>query len=83
MKIRTSDLETAEVLLDGLRDQTDVRAARQQMQKQLTHAISRDAVDMPRRGVHVLAGASGAGKTLMAARLAQQAAQELGSEQVA
>ncbi len=71
------------LLLDGLRDQTDVRAARQQMQKQLTHAISRDAVDMPRRGVHVLAGASGSGKTLMAARLAQQAAQELGSEQVA
>ena len=71
------------LLLDGLRDQTDLRAARQQMQKQLTHAISREPTEAPRQGVHVLAGASGSGKTLMAARLAKQAVQDLGSEQVA
>jgi len=71
------------LLLDGLRDQTDLRTARQQMQKQLTHAISREPSEAPRHGVHVLAGASGSGKTLMAARLAKQAVQDLGSEQVA
>jgi flagellar biosynthesis protein FlhF len=71
------------LLLDGLRDQTDLRTARQQMQKQLTHAISREPSEAPRHGVHVLAGASGSGKTLMAARLAKQAVQDMGSEQVA
>jgi flagellar biosynthesis GTPase FlhF len=53
------------------------------MQKQLTHAISREPSEAPRHGVHVLAGASGSGKTLMAARLAKQAVQDMGSEQVA
>ena len=71
------------LLLDGLRDQTDLRTARQQIQKQLTHAISREPSEAPRHGVHVLAGVSGSGKTLMAARLAKQAVQDLGSEQVA
>ena len=71
------------LLLDGLRDQTELRTARQQIQKQLTHAITREPTEAPRQGVHVLAGASGSGKTLMAARLAKQAVQDLGSEQVA
>ena len=71
------------LLLDGLRDQTDLRTARQQIQKQLTHAITREPSEAPRHGVHVLAGVSGSGKTLMAARLAKQAVQDLGSEQVA
>ena len=71
------------LLLDGLRDQTELRTARQQIQKQLTHAITREPTEAPRQGVHVLAGASGSGKTLMAARLAKQAVQDLGCEQVA
>lgn len=71
------------LLLDGLRDQTELRTARLQIQKQLTHAITREPTEAPRQGVHVLAGASGSGKTLMAARLAKQAVQDLGSEQVA
>ena len=71
------------LLLDGLRDQTELRTARQQIQKQLTHAITREPTEAPRKGVHVLAGASGSGKTLMAARLAKQAVQDWGSEQVA
>jgi flagellar biosynthesis GTPase FlhF len=71
------------LLADGLRDQSDLVKARQQMHKQLSHAIERAPAPAPQQGVHVLAGASGAGKSLMAARLAKQAALDLGCEQVA
>ena len=71
------------LLTDGLRDQTDLAQARRQIQQQLSHAIERAPATAPKNGVHVLAGASGAGKSLMAARLAKQAALDLGSEQVA
>ena len=83
MSIFSAPVMLRTLLLDGLRDQTELRTARQQIQKQLTHAITREPTEAPRQGVHVLAGASGSGKTLMAARLAKQAVQDWGGEQVA
>lgn len=71
------------LLVDGVRGQTDAATARQHMHDHLTHAMTSSAAPAPRQGVHVLAGASGAGKSLMCARLAKQAALDLGTEQVA
>ncbi len=71
------------LLLDSLQGHDDARRASQALREQLVSAAGSPAAGMPSRGLHVLAGPSGAGKTTMAARLAQWGANEWGAEQVA
>jgi flagellar biosynthesis GTPase FlhF len=70
------------LLLQSLGQASDGREGLQILREQLLHALKRPAAELPTRGLHLLAGPSGAGKTLMAARLARRAAQA-GCEQVA
>lgn len=70
------------LMLQSISQASDAQEGLQIMREQLLHALRRPAVELPARGLHLLAGPSGAGKTLMVARLAQRAAQA-GCEQVA
>jgi flagellar biosynthesis GTPase FlhF len=70
------------LLLDCVGACADTEQALQALRTQLIHHLQRPQAALPLQGLHLLAGPSGAGKTLMTARLAQLAAQS-GSEQVA
>ena len=70
------------LLLDSLSQCNDVQQGLQAMREQLSHHLQRPRAALPLQGLHLLAGPSGAGKTLMTARLAQLGAQT-GCEQVA
>jgi flagellar biosynthesis GTPase FlhF len=70
------------LLLDCVGACADTEQALQALRTQLIHHLQRPQAALPMQGLHLLAGPSGAGKTLMTARLAQLAAQS-GSEQVA
>ncbi len=71
------------LLQEGLREQPSVDSALESIQSQLTHNLERPQEGFPNRGVHVLAGLSGSGKTLMTAKAAQQGALNYGPEYVA
>ena len=71
------------LLQEGLREQPSLDGALDSIKSQLTHNLERPQEGFPNRGVHVLAGLSGAGKTLMTAKAAQQAALNHGPEYVA
>lgn len=71
------------LLLDSLQGHDDLQQAGAALRAQLLSAARSPEAGMPARGVHVLAGPSGAGKTTLAARLAQWGVQEFGVEQVA
>jgi flagellar biosynthesis protein FlhF len=75
--------ELRALMLDTIKDHSSQEAALQALNEQLTHTLKRPATALPERGVHLLAGPSGAGKTIMAARLARQAEQRHGAHQVA
>ncbi len=75
--------ELRALLLDSLKDHTTPAKAMQALKAQLTHSLERPAVSLPTDGVHLLAGPSGAGKTLMTARLARHAEALHGAHQVA
>ena len=70
------------LLLDCVGSCADTEQALQALRTQLTHHLQRPQAALPLQGLHLLAGPSGAGKTLMTARLAHLAAQS-GSEHVA
>ncbi len=70
------------LLLDSLSQCSDAQQGLQAMREQLCHHLQRPLAALPAQGLHLLAGPSGAGKTLMTARLAQLGAQA-GCEQVA
>ena len=70
------------LLLDSLSQCSDAHQGLQAMREQLCHHLQRPRAALPSQGLHLLAGPSGAGKTLMTARLAQLGAQA-GCEQVA
>ena len=70
------------LLLDSLSQCSDAQQGLQAMREQLSHHLQRPRAALPAQGLHLLAGPSGAGKTLMTARLAQLGAQA-GCEQVA
>ena len=70
------------LLLDCVGACADTEQALQALRAQLIHHLQRPQAALPLQGLHLLAGPSGAGKTLMTARLAQLAAQS-GSEHVA
>ena len=75
--------ELRALLLDSLKDHASADEALQALNEQLTHALARPSAPLPTQGVHLLAGPSGAGKTLMAARLARHAGNIHGAHQVA
>lgn len=75
--------ELRTLLLDGLKDQKTSKQAVKSIRDTLMCNLNRPQAPLPSSGVHVLAGPSGAGKTLMVARLAQQMALAEGAERVA
>lgn len=79
----TMPFELRTLLLDGLKNQNTVKQALKSIRDTLMCNLKRPKVALPTSGVHVLAGPSGAGKTLMVARLAQQMALAEGAEKVA
>lgn len=75
--------ELRTLLLDGLKEQNTFKQAVKSIRDTLMCNLKRPQAALPTTGVHLLAGPSGAGKTLMVARLAQQMALAEGSEKVA
>lgn len=71
------------LMLDTLKDHPTQEGALSAFKAVLEHTLARPEAALPTQGVHVLAGPSGAGKTLMSARLARQAEQLHGPAQVA
>jgi flagellar biosynthesis protein FlhF len=71
------------LLLDSVRALGSVAEARAKVFQLLSEALKRPALTAPAQGVHALCGPSGAGKTLMFARLAKQASLQFAAEQQA
>ncbi len=71
------------LLMDALDGEQDPARALATWTSQLTHTLARPQAELPTQGVHVLAGPSGGGKTLMCARLARHASGVHGPEAVA
>ena len=71
------------LLIDSIQSFEDIEPAIDEIRRQLIHSMQQSSVGIPDAGVHVLAGPSGSGKSLMVARLAQYASVSLGAEQVA
>jgi len=75
--------ELRALMLDTLKDHATAAQALQALDEQLTHSLNRPAAALPDKGVHLVAGPSGAGKTLMTARIARHVEQLHGAHQVA
>jgi flagellar biosynthesis GTPase FlhF len=75
--------ELRTLLIDGLKEKNTFKQAIKSIRDTLMCNLKRPQAALPTAGVHVLAGPSGAGKTLMVARLAQQMALAEGAEKVA
>lgn len=71
------------LLIDAIKDHDSVQEALQSIRELLTSSLQRGGAPGAFEGVHALAGPSGAGKTLMAARLALHTAASASPEQVA
>ncbi len=71
------------LLLDGLREETHLSAALDAITRQLICNIPEVRREAPASGVHVLAGPSGGGKSMMVARLARHFLKQGTPEQVA
>ena len=71
------------LLLSGLREQNSLEEAQASLKQQLLCNIHTPTDSFATFGVHALAGSSGAGKTLMTVRWAQQVARKYGSAKVA
>jgi len=71
------------LLLHTVKDMQTENEALQAVREQLHHAVRRPNQAPPQTGVHLLVGPSGAGKTLMVARLARHAASVKGAGKVA
>lgn len=71
------------LLLDGLREETHLSAALDAITRLLIGNIPDGRCEAPAAGVHVLAGPSGGGKSMMVARLARHFLQQGTPEQVA
>ncbi len=70
------------LLIDSIKDHTTLADAMGALSRQLSHSVEQDQISAPTSGVHALAGPSGAGKSMMIARLAQNAALQIGSEKI-
>ncbi len=75
------------LLIDSIQSFDEVEPALQEIRRQLCSSIqtghASSGAQLPSDGVHVVAGPSGAGKTLMIARLAQEISATIGCEQIA
>lgn len=71
------------LLLDGLRTETHLASAMENITRQLICNMSEHRAQAPLRGVHALAGPSGGGKSLMVARLTREFLKQGSPEQVA
>lgn len=71
------------LLLDTVKDMKTSQEALTAVRSQLEQAMRRPSVAFPQNGVHLIAGPTGAGKTMMALRLASYAADQIGNEKVA
>jgi flagellar biosynthesis protein FlhF len=70
------------LLIDSIKDFHSVADALVALRKQLVHTVNQENCALPHQGIHAIAGPSGAGKTMMVARIAQQASIAHSSEQV-
>ena len=70
------------LLIDSIKDHDNMADAMGALSRQLSHSVEQAQASTPVSGIHVLAGPSGAGKSMMVARLAQNAAQQHGSEKI-
>ena len=70
------------LLLDGIQAHQELAPALEALRQQLEHSMGTQRLPMPDAGVHVFAGPSGGGKSLMVARLAQALARQHGSHAV-
>jgi len=71
------------LLIDAIKDLDSVQEALHSIRELLTSSLQRGGAAGAFEGVHAMAGPSGAGKTLMAARLALHTAAQSSPEQVA
>jgi flagellar biosynthesis protein FlhF len=71
------------LLIDSVQSFEEIEPAMDEIRRQLCHSMQQTHVAVQDSGIHVLAGPSGSGKSLMVARMAQQASVTLGSEHVA
>lgn len=71
------------LLVDHISDMDDLQQATEALRAHLIESLGEHWAKLPQRGVHAIAGPSGAGKTMMIARLARAAAERKGPESVA
>ena len=71
------------LLVDHINDMDDLQQASAALQAHLIESLGEHWAKLPQRGIHAIAGPSGAGKTMMVARLARAAAERKGPESVA
>lgn len=71
------------LLVDHINTMSSLDEATDALRLHLTKSIGEHWAKLPQRGVHVIAGPAGSGKTLMVARLARAAAERKGVESVA
>jgi flagellar biosynthesis protein FlhF len=71
------------LLVDHISDMDNLPQATEALRAHLIDSLGEHWAKLPQRGVHAIAGPSGAGKTMMVARLARAAAERKGPESVA
>jgi flagellar biosynthesis protein FlhF len=71
------------LLVDHISDMDNLAQATDALRVHLIESLGEHWAKLPQRGIHAIAGPSGAGKTMMVARLARAAAERKGSESVA
>ena len=71
------------LLLDSIKNMPNEQAALAAIQDQLNHTLTRPMASLPQSGVHIVAGPTGSGKTLMTARIANDAITKIGARNVA
>jgi flagellar biosynthesis GTPase FlhF len=71
------------LLVDHISDMDDLQQATEALRTHLIESVGEHWAKLPQRGIHAISGPSGAGKTMMVARLARAAAERKGPESVA
>ena len=71
------------LLVDTVKDMRSEKEALDAVRHQLEQVVHRPSAALPTSGIHLVAGPSGTGKTLMVVRLASHAAAQVGAGRVA
>lgn len=71
------------LLVDTVKDMRSEKEALDAVRHQLEQVVHRPSVALPKNGIHLVAGPSGTGKTLMVVRLASHAAAQVDAGRVA